>query len=165
MVAKVAVLADYYECQEAVSTWVDPWINAVQEAIPKTCSRDLILWLWVSWLFKPPAHFKEATSTAMLCSDRIVDALQLPILYHVIRSIDDRRQEAIADLFSRLDETRDSLLRGSRDCSFECISIMYGALSIQMESNALLSSRTAPPFPGLNYKGLVQKVLSFTSPK
>ena len=41
---------------------------------------------------------------------------------------------------------------------------MYGALTKEMRSVDLLLPRPEAPFPGLNYKGLVQKVQSFTVP-
>lgn len=79
--------------------------------------------------------------------------------------MDDRRQGAIADLISQLHETREELLSGSRGCGYECSSIMYGALTKQMQSNALLWPRPEVPFLNLNYMSLVQRVSSFTSPR
>lgn len=79
--------------------------------------------------------------------------------------MNDRRQGGIAGLVIRLHEKRDTLLSGSRGCGFECSSIMYGALTKQMHLNALLSPKPAAPFPGLNYRFLVQKVLPFKSPE
>ncbi|KAL4912351.1 hypothetical protein BDW62DRAFT_216437 [Aspergillus aurantiobrunneus] len=165
MLAKVALLADYYDCREAVDILGHIWINALEENVPLTYCRDLILWLWVSCFFQLHAQFKEATSTAMSWSNNRIDSLGLPIPDDVIRSMDDRRQGAIAGLVLRLHETRDELLSGSRGCTFECSSIMYGALTKQMQSNALLWPEPAVPFPNLNYSILVQRVLSFTSPE
>jgi hypothetical protein len=76
--------------------------------------------------------------------------------------MNDRRQGGIAAIVLLLREKREELLSGSRGCGFECSSIMYGALTKQMQSNALLRPRPAAPFPGLNYKSLVRRVLSFT---
>lgn len=75
------------------------------------------------------------------------------------------RQVAINNLIQFVHDTREALLRGIRGCGFECSSIMYGALSKEMHSNDLLSPRPAAPFPDLNYKYLVWKVLSFASPR
>lgn len=77
--AKVAVLADYYDCREALDILVTTWINALEETIPKSYSRNLVLWLWVSWFFQLPAQFREATSTAMSWSNNWIDNLGLPI--------------------------------------------------------------------------------------
>lgn len=78
--------------------------------------------------------------------------------------MNDKRQGAIAGLISQLEETRDELQIGSKGCGFECSSIMYGALTKEMHSKALLSLRPVAPFPDLSYRSLVQKVLSFRSP-
>ena len=79
--------------------------------------------------------------------------------------MDDRRQGAIAGLLLRLHVTREELLSGSQGCGFECSSIMYGALTKEMQSNALIWPEPAVPFPNLNYSILVQRMLSFTSPE
>ncbi|KAL4995494.1 hypothetical protein BDV10DRAFT_174621 [Aspergillus recurvatus] len=84
LLAKVAVIADYYDCREAVDILGHMWINALEEAIPLTYCRDLVLWLWVSWFFQFPAQFKEATSTAMSWSNKGIDNLGLPIPFNVI---------------------------------------------------------------------------------
>ncbi|KAL4973097.1 hypothetical protein BDW66DRAFT_109210 [Aspergillus desertorum] len=137
MLAKIAVLADY-DCRKAVVFFTDTWINALDDTIPTTYSRDLILWLWVAWYFHLPAKFKEATSTAMSWSNGWIDNLGLPIPDDIIRSMNDQRQGEIAGLFLQLDETRHQLQSGSKGCGFECSSIMYGALTKQMLLNALL---------------------------
>jgi hypothetical protein len=79
--------------------------------------------------------------------------------------MNEHRQSAIEGLFRLLHETRDELLSGRRGCGYECSSIMYGALSKQMQSDALLSPRPAAPYPSLTYKSLVQRVSSFKSPQ
>jgi hypothetical protein len=79
MLAKVAVIADYYECKEALLAMTDAWINKLEEKIPTTHSRDLMLWLWVSWFFQLSSQFKQTTSTAMSCSGNQINAWGLPI--------------------------------------------------------------------------------------
>ncbi|KAL3434217.1 hypothetical protein BDV09DRAFT_204892 [Aspergillus tetrazonus] len=165
MLAKVAVLADYYHCRKALEFFTDTWINALDETIPTTNSRDLIIWLWVAWYFHLPAKFKEATSTVMTLSNDRIDNLGLPIPEDVINSMDNRREEAIANLVHQLHVTLDELRSASKGCGYECSSIMYGALAKQMHLNALLSPRPAAPFLGLRYRILVQRVTSFKSPE
>ena len=76
-----------------------------------------------------------------------------------------RRQEAIESIISQLYEKQEAFLNGTLGCSFECSSIMYGALSKHMQSTGLLSPKPMVPFLGMNYNQLVQKVLSFKSPQ
>lgn len=83
--------------------------------------------------------------------------------YAIIVSINERREKAIDDLINLLDETRKAFLLGARGCRFECRSIMYGALTIQ--SNDLLLPKAEGPFPNLNYKSLVQRIMAFRSPQ
>jgi hypothetical protein len=81
MLAKVSVLADYYDCREPVTF---TWINTLDGSIPTRYSRDLILWLWVAWYFHLSAKFKEATSAAMSLSNSWIDNLGLPIPEDII---------------------------------------------------------------------------------
>lgn len=79
MLAKVAVLADFYECKEAVGFFANIWIEALEEEPPTTYCRDLITWLWISWFFELPRYFQEVTSTAMSRSNGSISNLELPI--------------------------------------------------------------------------------------
>lgn len=87
MLAKVAVIADYYECKESLYLITDVWINSMEERIPTTYSRDLILWLWVSWFFQLPSQFKESTSTIISCSENVISGRELPIPDKVIGKV------------------------------------------------------------------------------
>ncbi|KAJ5193344.1 hypothetical protein N7449_009486 [Penicillium cf. viridicatum] len=171
ILAKVAVIADYYECKECLYLMTDIWLNSMEEGIPTTYSRDLILWLWVSWFFQLPSQFKESTSAVISCSGNVITGQGFPISDKVIVSngilglINKSREEAINNLVLLLHATLEALLSRSRGCSFECSSIMYGALTMNMGSIHLLSPKPAAPFPSLNYNDLTQKVLSFTSPE
>ena len=49
-------------------------------------------------------------------------------------------------------------------CSFECDSILLGALTKEMKSKKLLSQHLRPQFLGLSYEDAVDKVKSIRSP-
>lgn len=74
------------------------------------------------------------------------------------------RQAAVGELFYYLDKLSEKLLSRRRGCSFECSSIMYGALQMQMQSICLLSSKPECPYLGLSYRDTVEKVIRFRSP-
>jgi hypothetical protein len=84
MLAKVAVIADYYECKTALYIMKDIWIDNLEENIPPTVSRDLILWLWIAWFFQLHSQFKRSTLIAMSQSDGWVVSFGLPIPTNVI---------------------------------------------------------------------------------
>jgi hypothetical protein len=83
MLAKVAVIADYYECKESIKIMSNLWIYYLGE-IPTTYSRDLILWVWISWFFQLPVQFTQSTSTVMSCSEDEINSCGLPIPDKVI---------------------------------------------------------------------------------
>ncbi|KAL4967484.1 uncharacterized protein BDV14DRAFT_188272 [Aspergillus stella-maris] len=82
--AKIAVLADYCDCKEAIELAAVIWIKALKGSVSETYSRNLVLWLWVSWYSRLPSQFIEATSTAMSWCDNAISNLGLPIPESVI---------------------------------------------------------------------------------
>ncbi|KAJ9294869.1 hypothetical protein DTO271G3_6431 [Paecilomyces variotii] len=165
MVAKVAVIADYYECEEAIGFFADTWIGSLEDVPPARYCRDLILWLWISYYLKLPDQFQKVSSIAISQSNGWINNCGLPIPDKVLEKIDSNRQQAISNVITLLQEKREALLSGNEGCGFECSSIMYGALTKQMQSNGLLSPVPEAPFLSLNYEELVRKVLSFKSPQ
>jgi hypothetical protein len=45
MLAKIAVLVDYYDCHEVVVLWSECWIENLSHELPDTNCRNLILWI------------------------------------------------------------------------------------------------------------------------
>lgn len=132
MLAKVAVIADYYQCKEALFIITDKWINNLEEKIPTTFSRDLIMWLWISWFFQLSSQFKEATLAAVSWSQNTIDAWGLPVPKKVIGkfrstfyskclasheitdSLNFHRITIIGDMVTRIHRVRQEFLDGSR---------------------------------------------------
>ncbi|KAJ0103737.1 hypothetical protein J7T55_011007 [Diaporthe amygdali] len=84
MLAKIAVLVDYYDCHEAVELAVNMWIDAFKDSRPLDCNRDLPLWLLISSTFRQPETFRSITKTAIQESRAPLPALDLPISQNVI---------------------------------------------------------------------------------
>ncbi|OAT01315.1 uncharacterized protein BDCG_17032 [Blastomyces dermatitidis ER-3] len=112
LLAKVTVLSDYYDCQAAVKFFTDIWVAPLEDTIPKFYTRDLILWVWISWFFELPKQFKEATSVAMSQSTGSIIDLGLPIPNRVLETMNDFRQKAIKNRITQLHERRESFLKG-----------------------------------------------------
>ncbi|RAL07049.1 BTB/POZ domain-containing protein [Aspergillus homomorphus CBS 101889] len=170
MIAKIAVVADYYQCKEALGFFSQTWLDSLDQAPPSTYCRDLLLCTWISWFFGRQSQFRQTTSAAASRSTSPVDSLGLPIPGAIIADqnsrplINEKRTKAIANILQQLHSKLDRLL-GSTSCIFECSSIMYGALSIRMHSSGLLYPRPVAPFLGISHEELVQQVLSFEPPK
>jgi hypothetical protein len=81
MLAKIAVVADYYECTESIELFVEIWLASLKtkSPIPTTYCRELVLWIWVSWAFKWAEIFKQSTDVAIKQCDEPFQNLGLPI--------------------------------------------------------------------------------------
>jgi hypothetical protein len=86
LLAKVAVLVDYYKCYEAVELFVELWLQELKGKLPlpnQVC-RELILWLCVSWVFGDADLFTSVTSIAVRYSQGPLETLGLPIPESVV---------------------------------------------------------------------------------
>lgn len=76
--------------------------------------------------------------------------------------MNERRELAIENVMEFLSKTREEYLLNVRGCSFECRSIMYGALAIL--SKDLLKSNPERPFSNWSYEFFARKIKAFKSP-
>jgi hypothetical protein len=81
MLAKIAVLIDYYDCAEAVELCTERWTEHIRKAspIPSVVCRDLMLWMCISWVLRMPDEFTQTTAIALRQIDRGLLTLGLPI--------------------------------------------------------------------------------------
>ena len=84
ILARIAILVDYYECHEVVEHFSDMWIADLKNSMPKRFSRDAVLWICISSVFRQPASFQESTSLALNYSKGPVTTLGLPLMSKVM---------------------------------------------------------------------------------
>ncbi|KAF2872728.1 hypothetical protein BDV95DRAFT_492143 [Massariosphaeria phaeospora] len=179
MLAKIGVIVDYYECAAVIEIWVERWLPKVKEevTVPGVYCRDLILWIWVSWVFELPAQFKEATQVAIRESDETIRTLELPIPTMISSMIDNNRSTAMEFIINQLHALLDTyrnvdymcdrrLTRGSdSQTAAQCASMLSGALTRNLHHFGLLSPRPEVPFVGQSYYSLVEKIMGVDTPK
>jgi len=69
MLARIAVIVDYYDIREALQLILSLWMqNLPVSSVPTSLSREGVLWILVSWVFKNNALFRQATKVAILRS-------------------------------------------------------------------------------------------------
>jgi hypothetical protein len=85
VLAKIAVLVDYYECLEVVEVFSSNWIKSLKHTIPATYSRNTILWMWISWVFHQPDLFRSTTIITTKNCRGAVQTIGLPIPDQIIR--------------------------------------------------------------------------------
>jgi hypothetical protein len=80
MLAKIAVLTDYYDCAEAIELWTEKWVEYLKKTspIPSENCRELLLWMCIAWALRLPNEFTQTTSVAIK-RDQNLPTLDLPI--------------------------------------------------------------------------------------
>ncbi|KAH6622467.1 hypothetical protein C7974DRAFT_315095 [Boeremia exigua] len=166
MLAKIAILVDYYECSESVDMFIDIWVADLRKTspVPTTYCRDLILWMWISWNFKLSDLFREVTTVAIQKAVEPVRNLGLPIPAWVTHEIDLRRHRVIDSIRAGLNAQLATYRSARYICpvntsySFQCGSMLFGALTKQMDSAQLSSLRPTNTFLGLSFDALCFEV-------
>ncbi|KAJ4290871.1 hypothetical protein N0V90_010067 [Kalmusia sp. IMI 367209] len=82
MLAKIAVLIDYYQCAEALELHTEGWIGYLKvfSPIPSHFCRDAILWMCIAWVFRLGHEFAQTTTVALRRHDQDLPTLGLPII-------------------------------------------------------------------------------------
>ncbi len=81
MLAKIAMIVDYYAVHEIMQLLGPIWINHLRTKLPTTARplRDIVLWMCVSWVFGDAAAFKHVTQVAIQDSHGDITSLEFPI--------------------------------------------------------------------------------------
>ncbi|KAL7783679.1 hypothetical protein V8C43DRAFT_318283 [Trichoderma afarasin] len=171
MLAKMAVLVDYYKCHEAVEFYAKTWINNLIEPLPTCYGRTFLLRLCISWVFSESEVFRELTRAALYQSRGPIHSLGLPIPGDVIDALEMKRQNFVFEVVSELHDLKSLLLykdKGNKDkaaCSFECSSILLGALLKGMNSICIFDPPSeSDSFEGYSIMALEKAVLGFQEP-
>ncbi|KAF2127448.1 hypothetical protein P153DRAFT_67816 [Dothidotthia symphoricarpi CBS 119687] len=172
MLAKVAVLVDYYECGEAIEVFTTMWLHDLKQMpMPTTLCRELILWIWVAWTFELSEQFKLATMVAISQSAVTIQTLGLPIPSKISSEIVRKRYQVIESviepLHALLDKYRNSKYVCPRndDLSFQCGSFLLGALTRELDRLDLFSPRPEIPFYKITFDSLCKLVQNIMSPE
>ncbi|KAK4111042.1 hypothetical protein N656DRAFT_712408 [Canariomyces notabilis] len=148
LLAKIAVLVDYYECYEAVEVFAEIWLRQLKDQVPKKINRELILWLCVSWIFSATDIFTAVTKTALEQARGPLPTLYLPIPPAIVETIESRRQETVDKIYTVLSELYVFFRDGPDPCHFECSAIRLGALIKEIRPKRL---DPRPKLPLLGY--------------
>ncbi|KAF2117931.1 hypothetical protein BDV96DRAFT_459735, partial [Lophiotrema nucula] len=171
MLAKIAMVVDYYDCGETLAYFAETWaVDAkANNDIPEKYCRDLVLWIWVSWVFKLEGDFKMSTEIALKQLNKgELSAWGLPIPDRILGELKTRRIQTIEAMIAGLHRWRDKFRSGSYQCpsgdSFFCGSILLGALDKQMHAMGLVSPSLQSPFENTSLAAVGKKVNSIQSP-
>ncbi|KAL7903657.1 hypothetical protein GGI35DRAFT_403840 [Trichoderma velutinum] len=79
MLAKIAVIVDYYQCHGATDFFTKAWIAKLEEPLPTSFGRSLLLRFLVSWVFSEADTFRQLSQIIIRESRGPANAQDLPI--------------------------------------------------------------------------------------
>ena len=82
--AKVAVFVEKFQFHEAVDIYIDNWLGQLEKSLPTEYNRDLVLWIFVAYVFHRSDVFETATRIAISQSNGPIKTLGLPIRGKII---------------------------------------------------------------------------------
>jgi hypothetical protein len=88
LLAKLAVLIDYYECAEALELFTEKWVEHLKASspVPWHFCRDLLLWMCIAWVLRLPDEFSQTTTVAFRRDNEDFPTLGLPIVTCISKS-------------------------------------------------------------------------------
>ncbi|EFE32510.1 uncharacterized protein ARB_00695 [Trichophyton benhamiae CBS 112371] len=110
MLAKIALITDYYECKFVLAFFSEAWIRALADKKPSRYSRDMILWIWICWYFRLAKEFQRTTLITIVQSMGPIPSLGLPIPARIIDKLNESREWLIGNILKMLYERREILL-------------------------------------------------------
>ncbi|KAF2846102.1 hypothetical protein T440DRAFT_558419 [Plenodomus tracheiphilus IPT5] len=173
MLAKIAVVVDFYDCEEALELFSKLRLIDLDRRtrIPAEYCRDLVLWIWVGWVFNSKAIFRSATLVAIQKSPEALRTLGLPIPAHISDEIDSMRSQAIESMIQGLH----LMLGRYRSANYVCVedgtqtslcgSLLLGTLTREMDSLAILTPCPENPFSALSVDSVCEKIEGIQSPE
>lgn len=85
--AKISYFADKFQLHDNLDIYADRWIRGLWKDVQiseETSQRDLVLWIYIAYVFKQAEIFKIVTRQAALGASGPIDTLGLPIREKII---------------------------------------------------------------------------------
>ncbi|KAF4438719.1 hypothetical protein F53441_12735 [Fusarium austroafricanum] len=165
MLAKLAMIVDYYECHECVELYTDIWLEGLKSEMPTVYGRDCILCMFISWVFSQPDMFRNMTQIALRYSGKLIEAENFPIPADILEQIDEARQSVLEKIFPAIYDLLDRLQEEETDCTYECSSMLLGFLTKALRKHEVLSPPIVQPFNGSSIEDSTNMIKNLKKPE
>ncbi|GIK06685.1 hypothetical protein Aspvir_002335 [Aspergillus viridinutans] len=143
--SEIAALVDYYECYEVVDVVSGVWFNNFFLQMPVALGKDVILWIFISWVFQQPFAFTSATKIAATQSQQRIDPGDLPIPKRILDKIEEHRRNGVKSALDMSYNLVADLRDGRKHCSDVCDALRLGLFIKQIHAGGQL-----PPLPAVS---------------
>jgi len=161
LLAKIALFVDRFGLLDAVEVYAERWIAKLSASLPAEYSRDLILWLYTSHVFRDPEIFNKVSKTLAAVAPGPIKTLGLPIREGIVRDIDAQRQALVGAAVDKVHGVLETLQDERQDAAcerFHCDSFLLGELVKTLHRQKLLWPKPAKPFLGTSFVGVADAV-------
>ncbi|KAK0750129.1 hypothetical protein B0T18DRAFT_309948, partial [Schizothecium vesticola] len=132
LLAKIAVIVDYYTAYEAIHLLYPLWVRHLRAmaffATGHHNPRKLALWICITWVFSDEPTFVTVVRDAVQHNATEFWAWDLPIPGAVIDRINNRRKELVDKIHSSLQGLAKDLTQGREGCDVACRTMQLGVL-------------------------------------
>ncbi|KAI1022238.1 hypothetical protein LB504_007214 [Fusarium proliferatum] len=136
ILVEIAMLCDYYRCEEIVEVFAERWITAFGEDKPPYEDEATMNWMFIAWAFQKGKLFNSMVA-ATLQHRKIPIYTDLPLPSTIIEKVEAQRVKLINEVLNNLYGLQESLLVTNDDCKRECASMLLGSLMKQMREAGL----------------------------
>ncbi|RFN48197.1 hypothetical protein FIE12Z_7555 [Fusarium flagelliforme] len=156
----LAMICNYYKCQERVETFVDKWLVPFQmerptQLSPGTTMQAMTAWVFIAWVFNKEELFNELIDVALKnCRTPLTGHLSLPI--NIIERVEARRQHLMMAILDYVYTLHESLISHKDGCSHRCSTLLLGNLvkHIRLYGYNLARQQGQSQLTGRSWKGL-----------
>lgn len=82
--AQIALFVDKFQLLDAVEVYAERWVARLEDLVPDKYNRELVLWLYVSHIFRQNEVFRAVSRVAAMHSPGPIRSLGLPIRDKII---------------------------------------------------------------------------------
>ncbi|XEU97720.1 hypothetical protein FSHL1_003006 [Fusarium sambucinum] len=159
----VAVIANYYQCTEAVSFTSKLW-RLANNTVPTHYGRGAIMWLSIAWVFSWPITFTQLATLAVQDGLVLTDVTtgDLPIA-SILENLEAQRKSSITRFIIALAELEKELTNGKVGCNKKCRSMMIGSLILEKQNYPDLRLKKKIVFKKVSLSELIAAVDAFSS--
>ncbi|KAL9561201.1 hypothetical protein ACKAV7_014556 [Fusarium commune] len=159
---EIAMLCDYYQCQEIVETFAERWITAFGEDKPYE-EEATMNWMFIAWVFQK-GHLFTSMVAATLQHSRIPMHTDLPLPSTIIEKVEAQRLKLINHVLNNLYGLHESLWATNDGCKPQCASMLLGSLMKQMREAGLIPKPKGLPSTIRSVMGLRKFVSGLDTP-
>jgi hypothetical protein len=84
VLANIAFFVESYQCLDAVEVYVERWVRGLEGGLPKTYGREVVLWMYISYVFHLTDLFKAFTKIVIAESNGPIHGLGFPLRERLI---------------------------------------------------------------------------------